>query len=231
VTDEDRAIFARELTTLTRRLMSRDAGEPGRVVLFLGAARGAGCSTMARAVALIASTMAARGVWLIDLDFWRNRQHELFAAQAPRLGELGPAKDGAIQGQTFWRVTPDDSAQPRRLLHLHQIGDKALFVSRFRSDLLGPDEKLQVAPSPAYWDKARTMADLVVIDAPSLAASRAALAVGGQADASILVLAPDVGDAADAYAAKDEIEARGGRAAGFIFNRAHPGASRTQRVA
>lgn len=223
--------FGRELSGLTQRLLQRDsADEPGRIVLLMGAAPGVGCSTMARALALLAARKASRGVWLIDLDFWGNVQAAAFTAASKSVGALGDPRDGRLNGQAFWRLGSQTGEIPPRLLTYRQVGERPLFVSRFASEGLSQSEDIQIAAAPAYWSQARAMTDLIVIDSPCLTASRAGLILCGQADVSLMVVSPDLSLASDALVTRDEIQARGGRMAGLIFNRARSSAQK-RRVA
>jgi Mrp family chromosome partitioning ATPase len=225
-------IFAAELANLTRRLMQRDGdNEPGRLLLLMGAGPKVGASTMARAIALLAARSAKRGVWLIDLDFWTNGQAEIFQAGSKTFGELGPAKDAVLKGEAFWRLSSQADDRPRRLLTYSRVGQRALFISRFANEGLAPTDDVRILATPAYWSHARTISDLIIVDSPCLTASRAGLALSAQADVTLLVVAPDRASAADAVSARDEIQARGGRAAGVIFNRAVGGGAASRRVA
>ncbi|MET0546554.1 MAG: hypothetical protein ABWZ40_09605 [Caulobacterales bacterium] len=223
--------FARELAGLTKRLMQRDFDdEPGRIVLLVGAAPKVGCSTMARALALLAARQAKRGVWLLDLDFWTNGQAASFAAASDSVGALSPPRDGVLNGQAFWRLASQTGETAPRLLTYSQVGERPLFVSRFASERLASSDDIQIQPTSSYWVQARAMADLIIVDSPCFTASRAGLALSSQADLSLVVVSPDLPLASDALVTRDEIQARGGRVAGLLFNRAQNGAQ-TRRVA
>ena len=66
----------------------------------------------------------------------------------------------------------------------------------------------------------RAHADYVIIDAPALSRSPAALAVAPLVDANLLVVSGDQRNVAGAQRLKAALGEVGGRCAGLIFNRA-----------
>ena len=66
----------------------------------------------------------------------------------------------------------------------------------------------------------RKHADWVVDDAPAYARSKACLAVAGEMDANVLVVAADRPDTSAPAAPRDALSEAGGRCAGIVFNQA-----------
>jgi Mrp family chromosome partitioning ATPase len=79
---------------------------------------------------------------------------------------------------------------------------------------------VQILSKGDYWNALRGFADYVVVDAPSLERSRAALAVARHMDASVLVVAAGSADRTAPARAREAIEEAGGRCAGVVFNKA-----------
>lgn len=188
-------------------------GGKGRVLMFLGASKGAGTSTVAREFARAAAMRSRRGVWLFDLDFARNSQWQHLGQQLA--GRDPQTFDASFGRSPFWRAAPDAS---RARLVAHPVADH-LYVTEFQRQR-GAIERLEFGQSPEYWKAVRGSIDLAVIDAP--ASSRAILPVTADVDGVILV-ADDLRWSEEAIAARRQaIERRGGVVAGIVANRARP---------
>jgi Flp pilus assembly CpaE family ATPase len=203
-----------EMQALVDRLepIARPGGK-GRVLVFLGACKKAGTSTIAREFACAAATRSRRGVWLFDLDFARNLHSKALA------DANAPVFDASFGRQPFWRAAPEGA---RARLVAKQC-DAHLYVTEFqraRSSI----ERLEFGKSREYWNAVRGSIDLAVIDAPG--ASRAALPVAAEADGVILVADEAEWNERSIAARRDAIERQGGVVAGIVCNRAHHGARR-----
>lgn len=214
-----------EMAQLWASLGAAPSGQ-SRVVQFAAARTGEGTSTLAREFARFASRRAQRAVWLVDLDLLDAPQHRAVSEDPGRYGALGRQSAASPDGSAFFTVQPpmrgpDGRPWPdARYLVAHAVGGSNLWVTRFRREILQPDQRVSILPTGDYWRAMRRHAELVVIDAPAADRSAAAVAVAPFADATVLVVAADDGDAAAPAALRDSITDAGGRCAGLVFNRA-----------
>jgi hypothetical protein len=194
-------------------------GGAGAAVMFMGARRGDGISTIARSFAELSASRAARSVWLLDLDFFTDAQFEALGGGSGRLG--GPF-DMTFGRMPFWRASPraPDGSQGEGAVVGYRTGVSKLFVSRFNRPALIGDQKLQVAPAPDYWRAVRNHVDMTVVDAPALEQSRAGLALVADMDGVVLVIDGENGDVRDAIEMRDEVLGRGGRCLGIVVSEA-----------
>jgi len=206
-------------------LATAQAPGHGRVLQFASARAGEGTSTVAREFARFASAHARRPVWLVDLDLTGASQHTAIAAQPALYGRLGAAAGGSPDGSIFYTVRPqaqDEDGAPvpdARYLVAHPVGGPNFWVTRFRRERLADGQSVHIIPTPAYWNALRRHAELIVIDAPSAEESQASVMVAPFADATVLVVAADAGEAGPPAILKSALQAAGGRAAGLFFNR------------
>lgn len=196
----------------------------GRVLQFASARSGEGTSTVAREFARFAASHAQRPVWLIDLDLMGGRQYAHIAQRPSTYGRLGGAAGASPDGSIFFTVRPpameNGAVVPdARYLVAHPVGGSNFWVTRFRRERLTPDQDVHITPTPAYWNTMRKHAELVVVDAPAAADSQASTLIAPFADATILVVAADAGDARAPAVLKSALSAAGGRVAGLFFNR------------
>ncbi|HVY35467.1 MAG TPA: sugar kinase [Caulobacteraceae bacterium] len=197
----------------------------GRVISFVSATSGEGVSTIAREFAAFAAERVKRNVWLVELGVPATSQARAFVEDRMRYGPLGREAAGSPDGSAFFVVQPamrgpDGRPWPNgRYLAAHRVGERRLWLTRFRRELMRPGQTARVVPSGDYWSALRKHADLVVIDAPAASQSQAAMIVAPFADITVLVVAADKGDAGRANLLKDSIIAAGGRCAGVVFNR------------
>jgi hypothetical protein len=194
-------------------------GGAGAAVMFMGARRSDGISTIARNFAELSAARAARSVWLLDLDFFSDTQ---FEALGGRSGRFGGPFDMTFGRMPFWRASPraPDGGQGEGAVVSYRSHIDKLFVSRFNKTALAPDQKLQVAPAPDYWRAVRNAVDLTIVDAPPLELSRAGLALVADMDGVVLVIDAENGDVRDAIEMRDEILGRGGRCLGIVVSEA-----------
>jgi Mrp family chromosome partitioning ATPase len=194
-------------------------GGAGAAVMFMGARRGDGISTIARNFAELSAARAARSVWLLDLDFFADAQFQALGGASGRFG--GPF-DMTFGKMPFWRASPRaaDGSQGEGAVVGYRSNVSKLFVSRFNKTALSPDQKLQVAPAPEYWRAVRNHVDLTIVDAPALEQSRAGLALVADMDGVVLVIDAENGDVRDAIEMRDEVLGRGGRCIGIVVSEA-----------
>ena len=198
------------------RALQPPSGAGARLVQFVAADPGEGVSTIARAFALKLAGAARKGVWLIELDLMRGGQYADLAADLETHGFLGKAARASPDGSCFFTVDPPTigvDGQPwsaARYLSAYPVGGRRLWVTRFRQEALRPGQSASVSPDGAYWKALRAHADVVVIDAPSLRRSRAALAVAPWVDANVLVVSADRTDTTAPQILRTEIERAGG---------------------
>lgn len=194
----------------------------GRAILFVAAGAQTDGGVIARTFAEEAAARAERGVWLLDLDFSASRQFARYAAlggdRAP-----GAARDARFGAAPFWRLAGEARGEagpePAALLAAHRIGASTLHVSRF-DPAAAQGRRVQVGPQPAYWAAARSRLDLIVVDAPGLARSRAALALAADMDAVVLIVDAQADDPNEVVLAQQAIETRGGRCLGMVLTNA-----------
>ena len=197
----------------------------GRVVQFICATRGEGCSTIAREFARFAAGRAQKPVWLIDLDLMGPGQHAAISADAGRYGVLGRPAIASPDGSSFFTVQPPGRDRQGRAipdanyLSGQNAGGSRLWVTRFRRERIAAGQGAHLVASPDYWNAMRRHAELVVVDSPSPDRSPAGLAVASLMDMTVLVVAADGADTRAPAALRDAIDQAGGRCAGIVFNR------------
>jgi hypothetical protein len=201
-------------------------GGPGRVLQFVSAQAGEGVSTVAREFARFAAQDARRGVWLVELDLFRSAHFDAIATDPETYGELGEATRASPNETAFFSVDPklqgvDGRPWPDvRYLDAFPVGDRRWWVTRFRREALKPGQEVRIVNTPGYWNTLRAHADYVVVDAPALSRSPAALAVAPLVDANVLVVSGDSRDVSEAQRLKAALTEAGGRCAGVVFNKA-----------
>jgi MinD-like ATPase involved in chromosome partitioning or flagellar assembly len=210
-----------DLAGLWRLASQVEPARGGRVILFVAAHAGEGTSSVAASFALIAASRAARTAWLVDLDIRRNTQYTAFAQGIIKdAGRPGHALDASLGAEQIYAVAGREKDPAYgKLFNAHQIDGLRLLVTRFRRDRLAAGEKVQLRTAPGWWTALRAAADWIVIDAPPLERTRAALAFVSQADGVVLVVKADETAAADVAAMRQDIEAHGGRVLGIVMNR------------
>lgn len=205
--------------------LSVSAGGRARAIEFVAARAGEGVSTIAREFAHYAARAVGCRTWLIDLDLRSQTQADSLARDVGRFGTLGPPAAASPDGSMFFSVRPpsvrpDGRAWPdSRYVAAQSVGAPGLWVTRFRREALRGRQSAQVVASADYWNALRRHADIVVVDAPAAARSRAGLTVAPFMDEVVLVVAADEGDAAAPARLRDELAEAGARCAGLFVNR------------
>ncbi len=208
------------------------AGEGGRVILFVSALNGEGTTSMAASFACLAARRAERTAWLVDLDLRRNPVFRGFEQRFARdIGRPGRAYDASLRSTPPYQVTPRlaDTKQDK-LLTAHDVDGLPLLITRFRNERLQAGQKVAFKSSPDWWTAVRKIADWVIVDAPALEQSSAALQVAAVADAVVLVVEADRTSAEDVAHARSDIEAGGGHVIGAVMNRVGADARFADRV-
>lgn len=185
----------------------------GRAVMIVSARRGAGVTTVARAVAEAAPGLT----YAVDLDLKRNTLAKALSETAP----LGPKIDGRLAGISFYSLrgrgnAPVHDAAPA--FSYHRVGRSRLYAGVFDARLLPRNVRVAVSARSDYWDAAREGGATVVIDAPALERSDIALRVAPHMDGVVLVVSGQAGAAPAALAAKDALTAAGANIIGLVYS-------------
>ncbi len=215
-----------DLAQLWRTLLRVPRHSGARAILFVGAQSGDGASSVAASMALYAAAHASKTAWLIDLDVEAQTQFDAFKRGfAQDAGAPGRAFDATLrQAPPFETIPAEDletePGKPRRkLLAVHPIAQTRLLVTRFRRELLEPGQKVILRHSPAWWSVLRRSTNWILLDAPPLSSSDAALIFAPLVDGVVLVVDADRTPAAEVDALQSEITATGGRILGAVLNR------------
>ncbi|MHA7898316.1 MAG: P-loop NTPase family protein [Henriciella sp.] len=192
-----------------------------RVLMFTSALRGEGVTSMAASFACMAALRSEKPVWLVDLDLRRNPVYRGFKSGFARdVGQPGRAYDASLRQTPIYTVIPRVAdARQDRLLTAHDIDGLPLLVTRFRGERLKSGQRVLLQDSPNWWRALREMAGWVIIDAPALEQSSAALTMAGIADGTILVVEADHTTPNEIDGARRELEAKNGRVIGAVLNR------------
>lgn len=196
----------------------------GRVLQFVSARSGEGTSTVAREFARFAAAHAQRPVWLVELDVMSGAQYAHISGRPQIYGRTGGPAGASPDGSIFFTVKPSaaDESGPvpdARYLVAHPVGGSKFWVTRFRRERLNSGQEVSITPAPDYWNIMRRHADLVIVDAPAAERSQSASLIAPFADASVLVVAADAGDARPPAVLKSVLQTSGGRVAGLFFNK------------
>lgn len=214
-----------EMAALAERL-GPPPGERARLIQFVSAEPGEGTSTVAREFARAMSAGAQKGVWLVDLDLLKGDQFDEIASHAKEYGPLGAPVRASPNQTAFFSVTPSTRNRDGRpwpdasYLAAYAVGGRRWWVTRFRKEALKPGQHVDILAEPAYWDSLRRHADYVVVDAPALSRSRAAVALAPLMDATVMVVAADAKHPESHARLRDALKAVGARCPGVFLNRA-----------
>ena len=191
-----------------------------RVLMFTAARNGEGVTSMAASFACMAARRSGKAVWLVDLDARRNRAFKGFERGIARdIGRPGRAYDAALKQPPLFGITPKvANARQDKLMPAHDIEGLPLLVTRFRSERLKSGQRVFLQDSPGWWETLRKMASWIIVDAPALERSSAALTVAREADGVALVVAADRTTPVEVEGARREIEIHQGRMLGAVLN-------------
>ncbi|MEM0986958.1 MAG: hypothetical protein AAGJ32_11985 [Pseudomonadota bacterium] len=209
----------------TRRLASANGS---RAIMVLAADRGAGSTSVAVSLALRVEALAARAVWLVDLNLDRSDAFDAFASPPfSAEGEMSRPYDASLGRAPIYSLSPETQleAQARgsdKLLCVHQVSAKRLLVTRMRHERLSANQRIQFRDSPSWWPAVRTAADWTIVDAPALSETGTGLTVAQHTDGVVIVLRAGKTYADDAIALRRDVEAAGGRVIGLVLNGMNP---------
>ncbi|MEO1304873.1 MAG: hypothetical protein AAFV37_07850 [Pseudomonadota bacterium] len=191
-----------------------------RVLMFTAARNGEGVTSMAASFACMAARRSGKAVWLVDLDARRNRAFKGFERGIARdIGRPGRAYDASLKQTPLFGITPKvANARQDKLMTAHDIEGLPLLVTRFRSERLKSGQRVFLQDSPGWWETLRNMASWIIVDAPALERSSAALTVAREADGVALVVAADRTTPVEVEGARREIEIHQGRMLGAVLN-------------
>lgn len=189
--------------------------------MFVSARDGEGTTSVAGSIALMAARRAQKQAWLVDLDLRRNAAFKAFETGfAKHVGQPGRAFDASLRRHQIYSVVPSLTTRGgEKLLTAHEIPGTQLLVTRFRNEHLKRGQRVQIRTQPDWWSGLRQIADWIIVDAPSLERSPAALAAASQMDGVFIVVEADRTGAEDVVSARREIEAHGGEVRGLVMNR------------
>lgn len=192
-----------------------------KVIMFVSALRGEGTTSMAASFASIAARRSDKPAWLVDLDLKRNRAFTGFERRFARdIGKPGRAYDASLRQSPIYAISPRDAAEKQdKLLTAHEIEGLPLLVTRFRRERLQDGQVASLRQSPGWWAALRKISSWIIIDAPALERSAAALTMAAEADGIVLVVQADRTKATDVAAAMRDLEAKQGNVLGAIINK------------
>ncbi|MEO1641803.1 MAG: hypothetical protein AAFR74_00600 [Pseudomonadota bacterium] len=201
------------------RLTSSEGG--GRTAMFVSARDGEGTTSVVGSIALMAARRAQKQAWLVDLDLRRNAAFKAFETGfAKHIGQPGRAFDASLRREQIYSIVPRVATRGSdKLLTAHEISGTQLLVTRFRNEHLKRGQRVQIRTQPDWWSGLRQIADWIIVDAPSLERSPAALAAASQMDGIFIVVEADRTSAEDVVSARRELEAHGGEVRGLVMNR------------
>ena len=165
-------------------------------------------------------------MWLVELDLFKGEHHAVVNADPAHYGPLGEPVRASPNEAAFFAVEPkvtgvDGRPWPDvRYLDAYPVGQLRWWITRFRRESLKPGQDVRILNTAAYWNTLRAHADWVVVDAPALSRSPAALAIAPLVDANVLVVSGDQREVAGAQGLKGALSEAGGRCAGLVFNKA-----------
>ncbi|MEL7285082.1 MAG: hypothetical protein AAGJ68_11235 [Pseudomonadota bacterium] len=203
----------------------------GRVVMFTAARVGEGVSSMAASFGCMGARRSDKPVWLVDLDLRRNPLYKRFEQGFARdVGHPGRAYDASLRQTPFFKIMPtSEGHQQSKLLTVHDVDGLPLLVTRFRGERLKSGQRVRTHHAPEWWQALRGMCSWAVVDAPALERSSAALTIAPAVDGIVLVVTADQTSAQEIEAARQELEAKGGRVLGVVMNQVRGDAKLAQR--
>ena len=204
---------------MANRLPSPDVG--AKVIMFVSALSGEGTTSMAASFASIAARRSEKPAWLVDLDLKRNSAFSGFERRFARdIGKPGRAFDASLRQTPIYSISPRaaDTKQDK-LLTAHEIEGLPLLVTRFRRERLQQGQQVVLRNSPDWWAALRTISGCIIVDAPALDRSAAALTMAEEADGIVLVVEADRTNAVDVAGALRDLESKRGLVLGAVMNR------------
>ncbi|MEM1147750.1 MAG: hypothetical protein AAGA72_10335 [Pseudomonadota bacterium] len=203
--------------SLRRRLSGAD-GAP--ILMFTSALQGEGVTSMAASFACLAARRSDKPVWLVDLDLRQNQAYRGFERGFARdVGAPGRAYDASLQTTPFFRLAPPPrNGRAAKLLTAHDVEGLPLLVTRFRGERLEKGQKVSLCATPDWWQTLRQMSGWIIIDAPALQRSAAAMTLAANADGIILVVEADRTTPRQIANAHADLQEKGGQVLGAVMN-------------
>lgn len=211
-----------DLDPIWRMAYRVPAPEDGaKVIMFVSALSGEGTTSMAASFAAIAARRSDKPAWLVDLDLKHNRAFSGFERRFARdIGQPGRAYDASLRQRPIYSISPRNAdAKQDKLLTAHEIEGLPLLVTRFRRERLKTGQIASLRSSPEWWAALRKISSWIIVDAPALDRSAAALTMADQADGIVLVVQADRTTATDLAAAVRGLEAKNGNVLGAVMNK------------
>tara|TARA_R110000782_G_scaffold259419_1_gene349916 strand:+ start:1373 stop:2059 length:687 start_codon:yes stop_codon:yes gene_type:complete len=203
-----------------------------RTVMFVAARSGEGTSSMAASFALMAAEHAERTAWLVDLALAKNEAYDAFDASfASGVARPGRAYDASLGCAPMYELMPATQGGIAKLLTAHPVTGTRLLVTRFRTERLARGQVVRLRSQSGWWQALRRSTDWIIIDAPALDRSDAALDVAREADGVVLVVQAESTGAEEVANAQLAIESRGGYVIGVVLNRMRADARFAGRIA
>jgi Mrp family chromosome partitioning ATPase len=180
--------------------MLRRERSTGAIVQLIAPGAGAGTSSFARDLALIAARMPGLRVLLLDLD-------------PPGTGQSAALRAGFGAAIAATRSLP--AAPPEMVFH-------QLVISRLPRDITVSDMRRPLS-GPFAWAELFTALrkdfDLVLIDSPSFERSYDGIVLAADVDTTLLVVEAERTRAAAVRTLRDRIQDMGGHVAGAVLNK------------
>lgn len=217
--------LTREMADLMAAL-GRPQSPRGRVLMFVSAFTGEGVSTVAREYARCEAAFARKPVWLVDADLKNQTQMIELGGDAVRFGPPGALSQATPDGSVFFAIKPavrGKDGQPipdSKYLTARPFLAQKLWVTRFCQQNLAPGQRVRLLDRTSYWGALRSHAQTVIVDAPAMDRSGAALQLAPLMDGVILVVSEEEGDVQGRVNLRNDIEQAGGRLIGMVYNRA-----------
>ncbi len=203
-----------------------------RSLMFVAARSGEGTSSMASSFALIAAAYAARTAWLVDLDLGTNTAFNGFdTGFAGGVARPGRAYDASLGCEPIYELVPAPLGGGSKMLTAHPVEGTRLLVTRLRTERLAAGQSVHLRAQPDWWQALRRSTDWIIMDAPALDRSDAALDVATEADGVVLVVQAETTSAEEVARLQAEIEDQGGRVIGVVLNRMRADAYLAGRLA
>ncbi|WP_340691694.1 hypothetical protein [Hyphomonas sp.] len=203
-----------------------------RAVMFVAARSGEGTSSMAASFALMAAEHAERTAWLVDLALAKNEAYDAFdAGFASGVARPGRAYDASLGCAPMYELMPASRGGTAKLLTAHPVTGTRLLVTRFRTERLAHGQVVRLRSQPGWWQALRRSTDWIIVDAPALDRSDAALDVAREADGVVLVVQAESTGAEEVANAQLAVERRGGYVIGVVLNRMRADARFAGRIA
>jgi Mrp family chromosome partitioning ATPase len=180
-----------EMVRLHQHLDALLPNHPRRAIQFIGSCEGEGTTTVVGEFARVSASRFGQRVLLMQIS------------QETR--STGPAllrRDGLLAYLTTLKA-----------------GDATFDMAPIPAELLAASDATESRGSAAAWERLRTAYDLVLVDSPPATTSPQGLAISGQVDGVVLVLAAEDTRWPVAERVKQSIERSGGRVLGIVLNK------------